>query len=207
MKGIKKISILFAVLMLVSAFASCSEVKDFTKIKYAKEATQILTVTDGDTVVYSEERVYKDYVVTIKTKKLSDNMYEESFEESETTKSYDKVPYIDIYRKKNYKGGAFEENGNILKFNVAERRLKDLLGLDKSEVSGDVSVTAYSVDKSPKTLIIEYKTKTGKQVKIVTEYIFEDENTSSDTASDTTSEDTSGTESETNSETSSEAND
>ena len=200
MKGIKKISILFAVLMLVSAFASCSEVKDFTKIKYAKEATQILTVTDGDTVVYSEERVYKDYVVTIKTKKLSDNMYEESFEESETTKSYDKVPYIDIYRKKNYKGGAFEENGNILKFNVAERRLKDLLGLDKSEVSGDVSVTAYSVDKSPKTLIIEYKTKTGKQVKIVTEYIFEDENSSSDTTSENPSETDSGTTTENSSE-------
>ena len=200
MKGIKKISILFAVLMLVSAFASCSEVKDFTKIKYAKEATQILTVTDGDTVVYSEERVYKDYVVTIKTKKLSDNMYEESFEESETTKSYDKVPYIDIYRKKNYKGGAFEENGNVLKFNVAERRLKDLLGLDKSEVSGDVSVTAYSVDKSPKTLIIEYKTKTGKQVKIVTEYIFEDENSSSDTTSENPSETDSGTTTENSSE-------
>ncbi len=200
MKGIKKISILFAVLMLVSAFASCSEVKDFTKIKYAKEATQILTVTDGDTVVYSEERVYKDYVVTIKTKKLSDNMYEESFEESETTKSYDKVPYIDIYRKKNYKGGAFEENGNILKFNVAERRLKDLLGLDKSEVSGDVSVTAYSVDKSPKTLIIEYKTKTGKQVKIVTEYIFEDENSSSDTTSENPSETDSGITTENSSE-------
>ena len=200
MKGIKKISILFAVLVLVSAFASCSEVKDFTKIKYAKEATQILTVTDGDTVVYSEERVYKDYVVTIKTKKLSDNMYEESFEESETTKSYDKVPYIDIYRKKNYKGGAFEENGNVLKFNVAERRLKDLLGLDKSEVSGDVSVTAYSVDKSPKTLIIEYKTKTGKQVKIVTEYIFEDENSSSDTTSENPSETDSGTTTENSSE-------
>ena len=92
MKKIKAISILFAALIMITAFASCSEVKDFTKIKYAKEATQTLTITDGETVVYSEERVYKDYIVTIKTKKLSDNMYEESFEESETTKSYDKVP-------------------------------------------------------------------------------------------------------------------
>ena len=56
-----------------------------------------------------------------------------------------------------------------------ERKLGELLGLDKSEVSGDVTVTANSVNETPDTIIIEYKTKTGKNAKIVTKYVFEED--------------------------------
>ena len=175
MKKIKLISIIAAMAIVAVMFASCSDVPDFTKTKYAKEAFQTITLTDGETVVYTEERHYSDGVVEIKTKKLSSDAYTESFTEEETQKTYEKIPYFDVYRRKYYKGGVSESVGGTLKFKVNERKLGELLGLDKSEVSGDVTVTANSVNETSDTIIIEYKTKTGKNAKIVTKYVFEED--------------------------------